>query len=1036
MKKKMIAIALLSLSLGLAACQNHAQASSSPASSSSNGAAVSSEGGSSSGANASSEENSSGSLSSSSEESSSEDTSGYFKGLVKVYYHNDSADYATKRIWAWAVGVDGAEYSFDNQASPDSYGLYKVFDLSAEPWANKKLVSFSFIIKNAGSWSGQSTDTNCTLSDYTPVTEEGKSVITIYGADAGDGSIATYAKKEDALGDRLLSADFTDWRTIKCVGTGFDDGRDKSLIGKASSYSLYAFDKEYFKLEDDERRKVKENYKIQADAATMQSEGSGSDLVNYFVVSLSTDATPSLSYVVEAVFISDLAKTKAMTASFVKLYDDSKFVSDYTYDGDDLGQSVDSEGHFVFKVWAPTASRVVLNIYYTGTPSNLSPNGDSPFNNSHRPLDMTLGEHGVWTYTSKAADYTNCFYTFTVTNSLGTNECADPYAKSAGINGIRSAILKPSQYAEGGDITPTGFKASIDSLATSCPVSALNDLSIYEVHIRDFTADSSWNGTAIPGTYNAFAESGTSYGGKTSEGADVTVSTGFDSLADLGVKAVQLLPVFDQDNDERREVMGTDGVLKSVTPGYNWGYNPQNYDCVEGVYSSDPYSAYVKMKEYKSLIQKLADHSMRTIMDVVYNHMSSVSSNSFTKLMPKYFFRTNAEGYYTDGTGVGNEIASERLMARRFIVDSVKWWANEYGIKGFRFDLMGCLDTTTMRAVRDALYAIDPSIVCYGEGWTGGSSSLNETLQSTTGNVYANLYDQGKGAVGCFNDHGRDGLKGNTPYGSVAPDYGFISKGETDLKNSKDLLWQAYCAYLGENRNQGANPEQTVDYVSCHDNYTLYDQLNYCFKGGVGADSDSSDAMNASVALTAYTMMGQGAAFLQGGEELFRQKLMKSDDAYYSKIADNDALSLEDGTKLVRNSYMYGDAVNSFKWDRKATFNKYYLKYQKACELRTTYANLVSYNKSEVDSMISPWGELGDKLWTCVAINNKTANGTYYVMLGGECSGTYTDVPFGSETIKTLFSSNDAHTAGESFQPQNGVLGIGKWEFCLFEKVA
>ena len=229
---------------------------------------------------------------------------------------------------------------------------------------------------------------------------------------------------------------------------------------------------------------------------------------------------------------------------------------------------------------------------------------------------------------------------------------------------------------------PEGFETSLSTMETNDPITVPNQLSVYEVHVRDFTADKSWvsNKGNKNGTYNAFVEEGTTTGTAT--------KTGFDSLKELGPKAVQLLPVFDQDNDERSKSVTENGVTTSAAPDYNWGYNPLNYNVVEGSYSSDPSSPTAKIKEFKNLVQKCADNDIRVIMDVVYNHMASTSNNAFNKIMPKYYFLTNSEGYYYDETGCSNTVATGRKMAQNYIVQSVSWWAKEYGIKGFRFDLM------------------------------------------------------------------------------------------------------------------------------------------------------------------------------------------------------------------------------------------------------------------------------------------------------------------------------------------------------------
>jgi type I pullulanase len=960
----------------------------------------------------------------------------YYTGKVKICYHRDDGAYSNKRLWIWCTGVDGStlgEVAFDNQKTPDDYGVNKTFDLSSAPWKGAVTTSLSFIVKDASTWDGQSNDTICYFGkfiNYLTKDESGNDLMVIYAVDAGNNAIETYAKQTDAVGDRFLSCAFgSDWKTISCVGTGSQGSRSTGEVGLCSSYSLYGFPTSYYLLETKEQNETKSKYLLKT----------GEPKSNNFTIVLDDILTPSTSYVVEGVFAQNTAKTRSKTVSSVAIYDTSRFSSSYTYSSDDLGAHTQSDGSVVVKVWAPTASRMLLNLYFTGTPGNLfTPTDNSA--NIHGSYDMTLGEKGVWSYKMSALEAEGAFYTFTVYNSEGSNEVMDPYAYACGVNGQRAAILTPKQWS---DTNPEGFSDSINAIPS---ITSPNQLSIYETHIRDFTADKSWISHAgnRNGTYNAFAESGTTYQAT----GTTPVTTGLDSLKELGVKAVQILPVFDQDNDERWTDadgvnVGPQTVANAVNaPSYNWGYNPLNYNCVEGAYSSNPFLPEVRIKEYKNLIKTLADNGIRTIMDVVYNHLSSVSNSCFSKIMPKYYFRTNSEGFYTNGSGVGNETATERTMMRKYIVDSVKWWASEYGIKGFRFDLMGCIDTTTMGEVAKALHAIDPQIVVYGEGWTGGGSALDGSLQSKTSNVYSKLGtgSLGEGVlVGCFNDSGRNGLKGDTVYGSAAPDYGFMTKGPGYV--TADVAWNSYCAYLGENRNQQGtfrNPNQTLTYVSCHDGYTLYDQLNYCL--GLDATADHALAMQASVALTGYVALSQGLAFYQGGEELFRQKLLKEDDPYRTKAQAGDYVSV-DGVYLMRNSYMYGDEVNSYKWDRKETYKGYFDKYAEATNLRNSLMGSVTgLSQTMISSQVSPWGSAGSgysefatlaQSSAVMCFNNKTSSNEYYIFMSSGYASATTDVSIGSGSLEVVYDSiagkhSSPYSVTSSFPMYQGELVLLK----------
>ena len=437
---------------------------------------------------------------------------------------------------------------------------------------------------------------------------------------------------------------------------------------------------------------------------------------------------------------------------------------------------------------------------------------------------------------------------------------------------------------------------------------------------------------------------------------------------------------------------------------FNWGYNPLNYNCVEGGYSSNPYDPLVRIREYKNLIKEFANNAQHTrvIMDVVYNHVSSASASSFTKTMPKYYFRYTPNWEYYDGSGCNNEVKTDAKMCSKFVVDSLLWWAKEYKIKGFRFDLMGLIDCWTLEDAKQALYAYDPDIVIYGEGWTSGgyhgrailkdrfsghefevsdfggqsenwydlqkSDGTYEHIQpyfndgrafelikggADNGQTYKNLHDEATpGMVGGFNDDGRDETKGrnddgynNNPY----PQFGYISKGD-DVGNLSSTVVNMLKGVNG--RAPGANPKQTINYMSCHDNYTLWDQLRYTLGSGHGSSTHQAttapsikETIEASLACHGAVMLSNGVAFMQGGEELYRTKTYSYDLDDYNNVqskpkADgspatvrpypqyphydkdpNVVCATQDvemyGNIVSHNSYKAPDYLNSFKWDRK-----------------------------------------------------------------------------------------------------------------------
>jgi type I pullulanase len=993
---------------------------------------------------------SSASSSSSSETSSSENTAPLpegWAGIVRIYYRNDSGSYTDRAVWVWETGGEGAEYPFENIDSPDDYGIYKDIDLTASPYLGRVILSLNFIVKFTGTWNGQSQDINVVFQDYASTLEKvnGKDRISVYCTDNGSGTIETFTSKKAALGDTIRIAAFTDFRTIHIQGTGVQDERTAEEVGLISHYRLYALPPSFFALDKYAKQGQKSKYLLQDENPAK----------NDFTVTLDQDIDFTLTYYLEAYFPNVATGYKYRYVSFNKLYDTEKFNTSFTYDGKDLGLTYDNEENPTFKVWSPSASLIQLRLYESGTPTNLAIPGKEG-NDTFKALSMIKGEKGVWSLTPSAdALVGKGFYTYEVYVEGKENETIDPYAYAGGINGARTALLKPSDLAK---TDPDGFRAALTALDTEAPIRNAADLTVYEVHVRDFTADSSWvsNHGNARGTFAAFSEEGTTYTENST-----TVTTGFDSLKELGVNAIQLLPVFDQANDERTYTQTSDGTEKKIAPKYNWGYNPQNYDLVEGAYSSDPFSSVTRIGEFKGLIGKAAENGIRVIMDVVYNHMNTINDNAFSKTMPGYFFKYDETGAAIDETGVHNTFNTTRKMASRYVVDSTAFWAKEYGIKGFRFDLMGALETSTMRAVKDRLYEIDPKIVVYGEGWRGSGSSGD--TQAGTYQVYRDLTDQGKGSVGCFNDCGRNGLKGDTAYGSTSPSYGFISQGPGDL--NPDTIYNAACVYLGENRNitgnavpQKTRPEQTVNYVSCHDNYTLYDQLNYCYDAGNLADTDqNSEVREAALATESFVLMSQGIAFFQGGEEIFRQKIMKPDNPFWDKADSGDYVTLTGGNRLIRNSYAYGDEVNSFKWNRKIAFRAEFAKFREAIQTRKTLIQ-DGILGADYDTVIQ--GTFDDngttrkvtRLWDDIIsqgtdkkyrpilaaqtqFSKLSASGKdIYVFLGGRMSGTSAVIGCGSGTLKVLYSNQ--RDSGTLITVSDDTLTVGRYEMLIVEREA
>ncbi len=828
---------------------------------------------------------------------------------VILHYHNDKGDCGGRAFYLWVTGVNGKEFNPD-EVTNNGEDMTLNVDFSDEKYshlAGKSNLMFIVKFKKKSdtdeNWGGQSIDIKLDYTKHQP--KDG--VVEVWTMPATGGGISIFDTEAEIHVEGIKYAEFTDWKTITCTNTAPGE----------VSYQMYALTEVYFKIDEKEREQHLKEYLV------LEGKGSGKT----FDIKLKYNAHINITYQIVSKDLSstmDLTKTTFVVST--GLYNTPRFNELYCYEGDDLGVKY-SPNDTTIKLWAPTASNVTLRLYDNGTSADYG--GDNNYFSYH----MTYQPGGVWAFQT----YSNLegrYYTFVVDNSAGTNEVVDPYAKGVGLNGVRGLIYDTSKT------NPAGWSqvpAKWDGLK-GYDIKSPQDLSIYEVHVQDFTGDKSWNGTEENGTYNAFVEKGTHLKDHNE------ISTGYDHLNQLGVNAVQLQPVFDHDNNEIKE-----------QNKYNWGYNPLNYNCVEGAYSSDPYDGTVRIKEYKNLIMQLSKTNVHTrvIMDVVYNHVSSASGSNFELIMPRYYFRFTPEGEYYDGSGCSNEVRSEAKMMRKFIVDSVTWWAKEYKIKGFRFDLMGLIDVGTMKAIKDACWAIDPDIYIYGEGWTAGGyhGGVDQDGKPTEGTfccnglgnqVYSQLYNDKAETcyLGGFNDAGRNAIRGGNDGGwgstSALPGFGFMQKGgdasPEDAQKVAEALW-------GIHSGVGGNPNQTVNYASCHDNWTLYDQLYYTLGDTVkGKAPETKAVLDASTSAHAMIMASNCAAFMLGGEEIFRTKTIPSDcvDQVTKKTYE-----IMYGKPVSHNSYNAPLKVNSFKWGNKLSINGvdttgYFDAFVKAVKLHST----------------------------------------------------------------------------------------------------
>lgn len=528
------------------------------------------------------------------------------------------------------------------------------------------------------------------------------------------------------------------------------------------------------------------------------------------------------------------------TTELKKMYSSEEFKGKYIYTGNDLGANYSRE-KTVFKIWAPTAQSVCLNLYTKGS--------DGEGSEKTGTYEMQRCDKGVFVYDAKElGDLKNKYYTYTVTVDGDTNETADIYAKACGVNGTRSMVVDLSAT------NPEGFeedkRLDIDK----------SKAVIYELHIKDFSSDvHSGVRDEYRGKYLAFTEENTWLNGDSTTDFPTCVNY----LKELGVTYVHLLPSYDFASiDESKN-----------DDSFNWGYDPLNYNIPEGSYSTNPYDGNVRIKEYKEMVMALHKAGIGVVMDVVYNHTYDLNS-SFQKTVPYYYYRLNEDGSLSNGSACGNETCSEHEMYRKFMIDSVKYWAEEYHLDGFRFDLMGLHDTETMKAIREELDKLPDGkkIILYGEPWTGGPSAMEEGyIPSTTAN--ADYIDD---RISIFSDDIRDAVKGSV---FEAEEAAYVNSKEEDSVNFADKL------------KSSLTLSQRVAYVSAHDNYTLYDKLVLSTDIADKSDNDKMFARNEMLAKMSKMAAGivfttQGMAFFQAGEEFLRTK-KGIGDSYNSPISIN-----------------------------------------------------------------------------------------------------------------------------------------------------
>lgn len=499
-----------------------------------------------------------------------------------------------------------------------------------------------------------------------------------------------------------------------------------------------------------------------------------------------------------------------------------------------------------FTLWAPTAEEVRVLLYDSGNEGS-----------AYQTLSLEMGEDGIWN-TSIKEDLKGKFYTFNVkVNGKWLGDTPGIMAKAVGVNGKRAAVIDLRST------DPEGWANDVRPLLKDYA-----DIIVYEMHHRDFSLDSV-SGIRNKGKFLVLTELGTT----TSQGE----KTGIDHLKELGVTHVHILPSYDYASVDES---------KPDKAQYNWGYDPQNYNVPDGSYSTDPYKPDVRIKEFKQMVQALHKAGIRVVLDVVYNHTFNTEESNFERTVPGYFYRQTKDGKPANGSGCGNETASDRAMMRKYMVESVLYWINEYHIDGFRFDLMGIHDIETMNEIRAAVDKIDPSIFIYGEGWAASAPQLDQEELAMKANIYK------MPRIAAFSDEMRDGLRGGwdddrkgafligQPGHEMSIKFGLVGavKHPQVINDSVNYSKEPWAL----------QPTQMISYVSCHDDMCLADRLKATMP-------DATDEERASLHKLAETFVftSQGVPFIFAGDEMMRDK------------------------KGIHNSYNSPDSINTIDWRNK-----------------------------------------------------------------------------------------------------------------------
>ncbi|MBQ3543806.1 MAG: type I pullulanase [Lachnospiraceae bacterium] len=696
---------------------------------------------------------------------------------------------------------------------------------------------------------------------------------------------------------------------------------------------------------------------------TIKASGTVVNPSSAFVITKSDGSTIKITNVAQSgstytlTISEDLTSIEKVCGTYMLTYDGNKynvnmpnvyktdeFESLYTYSGNDLGATW-TASKTTFKVWAPTANDVKVQLYATGSDKE---EGSAKLGT----YSMTKGEQGVWTVEVKG-NLHGVYYTYLTDVNGQIEESCDPYARTTGVNSARAMVINlDSTDPEGweNDISPNKGMSYTDSI-------------IYELHVRDLSInEESGIKDEWKGKFLGLTQKGTT----NNDG----IPTGLDHIKDLGVTHIHLLPVYDFGSID--ETMTEEDKAANTAKQFNWGYDPMNYNVPEGSYSTNPYDGNSRVKEMKEMVQTLHENNINVIMDVVYNHVYDAGNFGFNEIVPNYFSRTNADGTYSNGSGCGNDTASERSMVRKYIVDSVKYWADEYHIDGFRFDLVGLLDAETINQVVDEVHKTHPDVVFYGEGWTMGTAvEPSDTVMATQQNAYATPN------FAYFSDTFRDFLKGKNDEVT----WGYV-QGATEGDQEGTLI-DCFMA----NTSWIQNPTQVINYASCHDNYTLKDKIN-----ATRSDTSESNRIKMNNLAAAIYMMAEGIPLIHAGEEMLRTKV------------DNEG-------NIIHNSYNSPDYINSLKWGD--------LDLKDYQEVRDYYKGLIEFRKNHAALRLTTKAEVKANVESIYFSDN---------VVGFRFNGKNSVAKEVADEIVVIFN---ATSSLKVINLSNHGFGSGTWKICV-----